>query len=426
MTALAVAAWVLAAGGGGSSGFGGGGGGGGGSSGGGGGGDGTFSLPALLVALVFGFVFFVVVPAVQLRRARRRRAARGREAVTAAAEAVEDDAHFAPEAVVAAADELFRALQRAWDARDHEALRTLAGPDLLVEWERRLADFAGKGWHNVVRVGAAPAVTYVGLENREDDAADRVVVAIECELEDYVVVEETGKVVFRDGESSKTVRLCEYWTLAWAGGGWRIDSIQGEEEGGHHLDEPLVPSPWADEGRLHDAAVVEQAVADAAPEGSPGPGELVGVDYATDARAAALDLSLVDGRFAPAVLEAAVRRVVPAWVAAVDGADDELLRLATPEAVRALLYPDPGDDGARLVVRGARVDAVRITGFEPGATPPRMGLEVELTGRRYVEDRDTAGVLRGDRDRATTSTEHLVLALDDADPGVPWRLVGVA
>lgn len=429
MTPLATAAWVLAAGGGGSSGFGGGGGGGGGSSYGGGGsssGSGEFSPGVIAVVVVAALVFFVI-PALwagrRRRRAREQRAARDAVTRTAAAEAVEDDAHFAPEQVVAAADALFRRLQEAWDARDHDALRELAGPDLVVEWERRLADFAAKGWHNAVKVGAAPVVQYVGLENRGDDAQDRVVVAIECELEDYVVEERTGEVVFREGEDAKLVRLCEYWTLAWTSGEWRIDAIQGEAEGEHVLSAPLVPSPWSDEGRLRDAALVEGAVADAAPAGAPGVAELVDVDYAADARAAALDLSLVDGRFAPAVLEAAVRRALAAWIGAVDGADDELLRLATPEAVRELQHPDPANDRVREVVRSARAEDVRIVALDPDASPPELEVALVLRGRQYEEDRDTAAVVGGSRDRDSATARRLRFALSDADPGVPWRLV---
>ena len=93
--------------------------------------------------------------------------------------------------------------------------------------------------------------------------------------------------------------------------------------------------------------------------------ELVDVDYAGDARTQALDLSVVDGRFAPAVLEAAARRAVEAWAEAVDGADAALERAATPEAVHALLYPR--GESTRLVVRGPRLTELRIAGSMPRA-----------------------------------------------------------
>lgn len=423
-------AWILAAGGGGSSGFGGGGGGGGGggSSYGGSGGSGGGSLsPGLFAAIVVVALLFIFVPA-WFKIARRRAATREQEAraariVPAAAEAVEDDAHFAVDVVEAAGDRLFRELQSAWTARDLDRLAKIAGPDLLVEWKRRLDDFAKKGWHNRAIVSQAPTVRYVGMENRADDSRDTVVVAIDCVLDDFVV-DRAGKVIKKNEEDDTQVRLIEYWTLVWTGEEWRIGSIQGEQEGRGTLEAPIVPVPEADEQQLRDQTVVELAVADALPEGAPAPGELVDVDYADDARKAALDLSLADGRFGPEVLDAAVRAVVPAWVAAVDGSDDALLRLSTPAAVRALLYPDPDHDRARLVIRGGKVEAIRIVKLDTSDAGARVTVEVKLRGRRYVEDRDTAAVLSGERDGATTSTQLLSLALDEGDPAVPWRLVG--
>ena len=36
----------------------------------------------------------------------------------------------------------------------------------MVEWSRRLDDFAAKGWHNRVEVLGEPEIQYVGLVNR--------------------------------------------------------------------------------------------------------------------------------------------------------------------------------------------------------------------------------------------------------------------
>jgi predicted lipid-binding transport protein (Tim44 family) len=48
-----------------------------------------------------------------------------------------------------------------------------------------------------------------------------------------------------------------------------------------------------------------------------------------------------------------------------------------------------------------------------------------VRGRRYVENRDTAAILSGSRDRETAFTERWTMALDGTD-ATPWRLVGVA
>jgi predicted lipid-binding transport protein (Tim44 family) len=48
-----------------------------------------------------------------------------------------------------------------------------------------------------------------------------------------------------------------------------------------------------------------------------------------------------------------------------------------------------------------------------------------VTGRRYVEDRDTTTVVSGSRDAETTFTERWKLALDGTDD-TPWRIVDAA
>jgi predicted lipid-binding transport protein (Tim44 family) len=53
-----------------------------------------------------------------------------------------------------------------------------------------------------------------------------------------------------------------------------------------------------------------------------------------------------------------------------------------------------------------------------------MTIEVELAGRRYMEDRDTAAVVAGSQSRETKFTERWTLALD-GPPDQPWRIAGV-
>ena len=76
-------------------------------------------------------------------------------------------------------------------------------------------------------------------------------------------------------------------------------------------------------------------------------------------------------------------------------------------------------------MRGPRIDGVTIEHLKASTEPARMTLAVHVRGRRYVEDRDTAAVLSGSRDRETAFTERWTMALDGTD-ATPWRLVGVA
>ncbi len=423
---------ALAQAGGGSSGFGGGnggggGGGGGGSSGGGGsggsgdgGGFGTLVLVGIVLFIVFG-----AVPLLTRRRRAKARTARDERVSRASLEAAEDDPAFGADTVKPAAAALYRDIQRGWSERDVAALASLLGPDVLVEWRRRLAGFASKGWVNEVQIVRGPEVAYVGLVNREGSAEDRVTVAVTALLHSVVKTGD-GTILHRDEDSDKDgeIEVCEYWTLARAGDAWRLVSIEQEQEGAHHLGAPIVVAPWSDDARLADESLVELAAADAAPPGV-AVTELVSVEFDGTAREQALDLSLADPRCAPDVLEVTARRAVEAWAEAVDGDDAALLAVATPEAARALLYPRGEDGNARLVVRGPRPLRLAITALHVASEPLRMDVEARLHGRRYVEDRDTVAVLSGDKDRATEFTERWTFALDGPAPAA-WRLVGTA
>jgi predicted lipid-binding transport protein (Tim44 family) len=429
----------LAAAGGGSGGFGGGGGGG-------GRGAGLYILIQILVRIaIFGhglgalILIGLIVLAVLFARlapraqafwsaredsgpaARREVARRERRVELAAAEAAEEDPAFAPDVVRPAAARLFEQVQRAWDAGDRTALGRLVAPELLAEWERRLDDFDRRGWHNRVQLLEPPGVQYVGLSHRGDRVSDRVTVRIEARARDYVV-DGYGNHIKRAGRATETVRMREFWTLARTdAGAWILTSIEQGGEGRHTLEDQIVATPWSDEQGLRDEAMVEQAVADAVPAGT-SIAEVADLEFTGDARAAALDLSLADGRFAPDVLEVAARRAVAAWAEAVDGDDARLNAIAGPAAAKELLHP--GSAANRLVVRGPAVKQIRVVGIDAAAEPPTMAVEVDVEGRRYIENRDTTEVLTGSRSRATTFTEHWKFALD-GDAAQPWRIVTV-
>jgi predicted lipid-binding transport protein (Tim44 family) len=437
LLALVLAPAALAAAGGGSSGFGGGG------EGGGGGGRGfeVYILIQILiriavlghglgVLILIGLAVLYVLFAranPQARRfweakasagpkARRRTAERQRRVTAAAAEAAEDDPAFAADVVKPAAATLFKQVQSAWDRGDRVALTRLVGPDLLKEWDRRLDDLDRRGWHNHVEVLGEPVIEYVGL----DVNTDRVKVRVEAKLRDYVT-DRHGNHLKRAGRFTDTVRTREFWTLVRdAHGRWTLESIEQGAEGSHALDEQIVATPWSDNQSLRDEALVEAAVNDAVPEGTQ-VAEVADLDYAGDARAAALDLSLADGRFAPDVLEVTARRAAAAWAQAVDGDDARLRQIAHAQAVKDLLHPGDPSGRTRMVVRGPKVRSIRITALDAGAQPPTMSVEVELEGRRYIEDRDTTAILAGSQSRATRFTEQWTFALD-GDAHQPWLL----
>jgi predicted lipid-binding transport protein (Tim44 family) len=355
-------------------------------------------------------------------KAKRRVAERQRRVQAAAAEAAEDDAAFAADAVKANATALFKQVQTAWDRGDRAALSRLVAPDLLAEWSRRLDDLDRRGWRNRVQVIGEPNVEYVGLNHKGDAKNDTVTVRVEAKLRDYVE-DHFGNHVKRAGHLSETVRLREFWTLAQRNGHWVLVSIEQGAEGMHAIDEAIVATTWSDNTALKDEALIEGAVEDAVPAGTK-IAEVADLDFKGDAHAAALDLSLADGRFAPDVLEVTARRAVAAWAEAVDGDDARLRSGGRGQAVRELLHPGDPSQRTRLVVRGPQVKTIRITGLDAGAQPPTMTVEVDIEGRRYIEDRDTTAVLAGSQSRATRFTEHWTFALD-GDARQPWLLAGV-
>ena len=412
--------WVLAQAGSGSSGFGGGGGGGGFSGGGGSGGSGSGSGNPIVAVFIFGaFGVFLIYLAIHSWRYRVKVRERDERVRTASAEAAEDDSYFAADELEAHARGLFVACQEAWDARDAERLGRLVGDDLLVEWQRRLADFERRGWHNRVSVLEPPEIQYVGLVNREDDTEDRAVVRITARLRAFVE-DRAGNVIKRKEASKEQVKLVEYWTLARADSeGWKVVSIEQRSEGDHQLDSEIVASPWSDSS-VADEALTELAVEDGLPPGFT-TADLATVSFEGTAREHALDLSLADARFAPDVLEAAARRAVAAWAEAVDGDDAALLEVASPEAVSELLYGGDASRKTRVVVRGPRVREIRIAAVDVSREPATMRIEVELGGRRYVEDRDTAAVVAGSKESAGAFSEKWMLALAGGEN--PWQLV---
>jgi hypothetical protein len=223
-------------------------------------------------------------------------------------------------------------------------------------------------------------------------------------------------------EDGEVARISEFWTLGKRGGEWVVVSIEQDREGAHHLSAPLVAAPEGDSARLRAEAVMEVAAADAV--AADRVGELLSPGFSGSARAAALDLSMVDGRFAPDVLATAVGEVVEAWVQAIDGPDEPLAARTTPAGLRALLYPTAsGRD--RLVIRGVEVKSMTIVHVSAGS-PPEVRLQLEVSGVQYVEDRATTEILAGSKRRTTTTRQEWTLRLSDDDPRRPWLVADAA
>lgn len=352
---------------------------------------------------------------------RRRLRGRKQKVRLAAAEASEEDPRFAPEVVSAQAEQLFRAIQAAWTKDNRAALSQLVGKDLMIEWDRRLSAFALRGWENHVDIEGPVHADYVGLRNAPDDRSKRAVVRITARVRD-VVIDKHGNTIHRANSMRDTHHVCEYWTLGLSEDKWIVVSIEQHREGLHELTEPLVPTPWSDTTELRREATVEQAAA--ARGESSQVREIAPATLASGARAAALDISLVDDRFAPRVLEAEVDYAVHVWSEAIDGDDSALNAVASSSAAQELLYPGDWSRSERLVVRGVRVRSAEIVQLEARATPPCMTVELHVRGVRYVEDRSTTTVLSGDKSLESSFAMRWRMELCDDDDH-PWRIASV-
>ena len=301
---------------------------------------------------------------------RRRVAARERRVELAAAEATEDDAAFAPERVRSQAASLFVNIQSAWDAGDRVRLRGLVAPDLLAEWERRLDDFDRKGWRNRVRPIGEPSIEYVGLTNRGEDRDDRVVVRIEARPA-ITSRTPTGSASAALTPPATRYGCARLWTLVKRDGHWILQSIEQGAEGAHRLREGLVATPWGDEQALRDEAVVEGAVQDAVPDGKLRLAEVADLDFEGDGRAAALDLSLADGRFAPNVLEVAARRAVAAWATPSTATTLPCSRSQIATSRASCCIPATPASAHAWSCAASTCVTISIVSLDAGSSPPR-------------------------------------------------------
>ena len=446
---LLVAPEAQAAGGGGSAGFGGGGGGG--EGGGGGGGAGLYIIIQILIRIAIlghGLGALVLIGLFLLyaawrflgprmggfwsakedsgRASRRVVAKRERRVELAAAEAAEDDPAFAPDAVEGRGGRPFPGRRGGLGYPRPAEASEARGPGPAARVDPTAGRFPAPWLAQPGPADRAPNVEYVSLVHRGEPGSDRVVVRIEARIRDYVV-DRHGNHLKRTGHATETVRLREYWTLLRNGAGaerpWILGSIEQGAEGRHALQDQIVATPWSDEQKMRDESLVEGAVAQAVPKGTK-ISEVADLQFEGEARAAANDLSLADGRFAPDILEVAVRRAVQAWAEAIDGDDAPLAAVAAPDAVQRLLHPGDPSGQTRVVVRGPNVKQIRIAGLDAAASPPTMTVEVDVEGRRYIEDRDTTAVVSGSRSRQVSFTVRWTFALTD-DQSQPWRISAV-
>ena len=347
---------------------------------------------------------------------------RDREVRTASAEAAEDDAYFA-------SDELERhaprsSARRRWHGTPGTApaLAQLVGPDLLVEWKRRLDDFDRRAGTTAWRCVAEPGVPVRGDHEPRGRRRGPGRGPHRGESE-RLRRDGDGQQIMRKGEQDERVTLERVLDARppRRRTGWSL-SIEQRAEGDHQLDARSSPRRGPTSSGSSDESLTELAVADGLPDGFT-TADLAELDFDGDARAHALDLSLADGALRRPMCSrrppgARSRRGPRRWTATTPRSSGWPRPRRSPSCSTAATRRAK----TRLVVRGPRVKRIRIAARAGRAGAGDDDRRGRAGRRRYVEDRDTAAVVSGSKDSATTFTERWTLALvGPAD--APWRIV---
>lgn len=300
----------------------------------------------------------------------RRIARRSRRALAAAREAAEDEERFAPERLDAAIRRIAGGL-----LGDHYAAQ--------LRWELlRVINRAGIEEDRVLaRVRARAPNRSRGLRSR------------------LAALTEPG--------------MDERWTLAAQGEDWILIARSADARATLPLAAPLIPTPAADDERLSAASLQELARRDEAVRDWAGSGH--------DPAFELLDRSLLDGRYTPALMEAAIRRIVDAWEVAAAGNEAPLRLVATAPAVDALLHPRQDPHVARLVVRDLRVTRTQLRALDG----TRAQVDVVVRGARWLvsarSGAHVAGAPHAERDMPLAWT----LEIGDGGPS-QWALVATS
>jgi hypothetical protein len=297
-----------------------------------------------------------------------------------------DDPRFVPERLQAAARAVLEEIVHVRNDKELVKVWNERFEPWLTRWDRRSRPLGVPGgWGARVVLRGIEVVT---IRNLGPEAPAEATVRVRLGLRQWPRIPLLGWCVRTIPPRDTVLWLT---LLAPPGGNWTLTRVDFGAAGEYHLAAETVTEPVRDPA-LHDAAVRELAAGDAVTE----PGELI-VGTQGDAARELLDLSLTDGRFAPGVIEAAVRSLIRAW---------RQLAIAGDEAFAALSSYEIAEY-ARDADLPARLHAIEILAL---VAQPRPALFIEL-----------AAVIQG----SDGTKDHKLcwkLELDDA-LAQHWRLV---
>ncbi|HEY2214897.1 MAG TPA: hypothetical protein VGH31_07570, partial [Acidimicrobiales bacterium] len=204
------------------------------------------------------------------------------------------------------------------------------------------------------------------------------------------------------------------WTFGRTGDDWFLLSMGGDPLAGPLLMAALIPTASSDTERLTEESLAELADAqklghDAALADLVSPDEPPAV--------ALLDLSVIDGRFLPALIQAELTHLLSAWEGAAVGSEAPLEVLANDQAREALLRPRQGQ---RLIVRDVVLKSWQPTKLNLSQDPPSIEATLEVEAVRYVVN-DVGRALAGNPTLAQSVPLTWTLELTESAE-TPWRL----
>jgi hypothetical protein len=330
-----------------------------------------YVLSGAVVVGIAGYNLSAAARQARVEARATRKAVRTRRRVRAGAEALRDaaqmDAAFSPEVAIGTVRDFVALADSIWrGGKTHADDRP--GAELVREWARTLALREG----GIARIIGEPRIGVLDVVSRRVASEDRVAVRVTMRL----------ALRRRTWVDQRTLHYDARWTLARAANGWEPVEIEPYAGDPSIERRPFIARPADDTERLHEESVGELAAADAAISGSPA--ELL--TPGTAPYQALLELSVLDGRYAPLVLEASLKYLLDAWQTATAGPDTPLQVAADDDAVDELLFAGDGSARLRVVARDLRLQHWWIAEFDHDASPPSVLVQLAVDGVYYRID----------------------------------------
>jgi hypothetical protein len=258
-----------------------------------------------------------------------------------------------------------------------------------------------------LNVVGTPSIELLRVVNRDDEAEDRVVVRVRVRV--HCRHPREGLV------ATRRINLDERWTLGRSGSRWILLSMGGDPLAGPVLAAPLVRSRADDTERLREESLAE--LGDAQKVGDDVElGDLVDKDEPP--ALALLDLSILDGRFLPALIAAQLAHLLDAWEEAVSGSEAPFKERASTQARSALLRPGRG---THLVIQDVVLKSWEPTSLDLSRRPPAIEVTLEVDAIRYVANGRGRGRAGNEKEPRRMVLQWCLELTDSAR--APWRLI---